>query len=244
MAAARHRCSSWPRGYSAQFSPTWYAVAVAIKFTRRKLLLLIALVLLVLPASVIAVLNYGRGITRFVDRFVTTHERSLPTTQFTAVEGNPGTYYGGRIAVDDQEMFNAGLDFFAYPMTLKSDSTGQLVLSTGGKSFVLGPLLSTTPGPGDNPRLHFAPGSGDKVRFDIEHSILGWPTPFRVNYMTGGPMPSRARAVYYRLRWQKPDGASLEMLWTYDQDYYSADGWRPVYTGGGVGGLAHVTIRP
>src|SRR5262249_11606697 len=184
--------------------------------TKRKLVALIALGLALLLA--VAWVN-SRRLTRFLDHFVTTRERSLPATQFGAYQGESGTYQGGGMLIGKQEMSNAGLDFMAYPLTFRSDPTGQLVLSSNGKSFVLGPLTSNEPGPGGIAILRFAPDPGDKVSFEIDHSILGWPTPFRLNFMTGAASSSWARAVYYRLSWRKPNGASLEMVWTYDQEY-------------------------
>jgi hypothetical protein len=40
-----------------------------------------------------------------------------------------------------------------------------------------------------------------------------------------GQSPSWKRHLYYRLSWKKVSGAKLEMLWRFEQYFYSGDGW-------------------
>ncbi len=74
------------------------------------------------------------------------------------------------------------------------------------------------------PPFPFTPEPLDEAWLTIEHSALSWPTPFQFNFMTG-QSPSWKRHMYYRLIWKKPSGAKLEMLWRYEQWFYSAFGW-------------------
>lgn len=80
------------------------------------------------------------------------------------------------------------------------------LLSTGGRSFTL------------------APEPGDETSFTVRRSCLSWPTPFETNFMTGH-VSSWRRHLYYRLVWKKRSGAKLEMVWRYEQWFYSTDGW-------------------
>jgi hypothetical protein len=66
--------------------------------------------------------------------------------------------------------------------------------------------------------------AGNQVSFTKERSLLVWPTPFRVNFMTGRT-PSWERWVYYRLVARKPSGEQIDLLWRYLQPYYPPDGW-------------------
>lgn len=82
------------------------------------------------------------------------------------------------------------------------------------------------------------------MSFSIDRSLLSWPTPFRMNFMTGAPTATWGRSLYYRLRWKKPTGVRLEMIWAFQQDYFADGGWTDVWTRGGSGGLICLDIRP
>ncbi len=92
---------------------------------------------------------------------------------------------------------------------------GRVELRCSGQSFPLGP--------GD---VDFVPDPGDQVELTVERSALSWPTPFEFNFMTG-VSPSWRRSVYYRLKWAKRNGATLEMLWRTEQAY-RAGVWSPL----------------
>jgi hypothetical protein len=103
------------------------------------------------------------------------------------------------------------------------DAHGKLVLSAGGKSFVLGvrtgnhiPVQEV-----EGPMAEFAADPGDSASLVIEHSLLAWPTPFGLNVVgMGGTATTWVRHVYYRLSWVKASGARLSMLWIGKQPYY------------------------
>jgi hypothetical protein len=60
-----------------------------------------------------------------------------------------------------------------------------------------------------------------------------------------GHSPSWKRHRYYELIWKKRSGAQLQMVWRFEQYFYSTDGW----TGGdmtreGSTGLIKAEIKP
>jgi hypothetical protein len=106
---------------------------------------------------------------------------------------------------------------------------GRLVLSAGGKSFVLGTRtgghLPVDAGEPDMPE--FAAEPGDNPSLVIERSLLAWPTPFELNVVgMGGTATTWRRHVYYRLSWVKASGARLSMLWAGEQPYDGVNLWR------------------
>lgn len=122
------------------------------------------------------------------------------------------------------------------------DGDGRLVLSAGGKSFMLGAATGNhlPVDPGDSEMPEFAAEPGDSASLVIEHSLLTWPAPFEINVVGfGGSKKTWARRVYYRLIWIKTSGARLSMLWAGEQAYYGAgDLW------GAPGGfLTRIDIR-
>ena len=118
--------------------------------------------------------------------------------------------------------------------TTKND---QLGLADGGKVFAFGPARS------EAENLAVVAPAGDDAFIEIRRSILSWPTPFDLNFMTG-QSPSWKRHLYYRLLWKKSSGAKLEMLWRYEQYFYPGNGWASGFmTREGSTGLIQVAIR-
>ena len=109
------------------------------------------------------------------------------------------------------------------------DATGKLVLSAGGRSFVLGTRTgrSLAVANGDSNLPEYAAEPGDKAELVIERSLLPWPTPFELNIVgMGGTATTWKRHVYYRLSWRKPSGARLAMVWKGEQPYDGNNLWR------------------
>src|SRR5438034_4977776 len=98
-----------------------------------------------------------------------------------------------------------------------STKDNQFAVATGGKFFALGPLVSTTENGGDY--LAVVPQAADEAFLVRRHSALSWPTPFDFNFMTGHS-PSWKRHMYYELRWKKSSGATLDVIWRYEQLFY------------------------
>ena len=184
----------------------------------------------------------GERLSLFLDRFKTVRLASLPTRPLSAYNGREGTYYAGAFFIGKEEMpTSRRSDWMPFPLTLYDDAN-QLRLSTSGKSFTLGPLLETTRDNVGRWVFVFAPEPDDKVSFTLERSLLSWPTPFEVNFMTGGPVASWRRNLTYRLLWRKRSGARLEMIWCYRQDFIPGKGWQKVWPSN-IAGLIKVSIR-
>lgn len=168
----------------------------------------------------------GDWIALVVDRIRTTPANAPPV--------RPATYSDGRLKFGEIELPGA--------FTAQPDSTGRLVLRAGEKQFVLGPVTKTESWNGLYWR-DFEPEEGDVASFAVEHGWFAWPTPFEMNFMTG-KSPSWKRHAYYRLSWKKPSGASLEIVWRYQQWHYPNDGWTSgMYSKEGVDPMT-LLIRP
>lgn len=176
----------------------------------------------------------ARPLSLLLDRVHTVPMAGQPVTQLGIEEANRGM-----LRINDLSMSNAMPDDRPYPMEMKVNPAGQFVIQSGGHAVVLGKVEESL---GENGRHGMKPDPGDKARFQMERSMLSWPTPLDINFMTGHS-PSWKRHVYYRLVWEKPDGARLEMLWRYEQYFY--DSWTSGFmTRAGTTGLIRVDIRP
>jgi hypothetical protein len=179
----------------------------------------------------------------FIDRFETIEIASMPIHS-VAYEGS-GT--GGWLTVNDVHL---SLDDIINPkiaLTIGSTKDNQFAVASGGKVFALGSLKPTTENGGDY--LAVVPQSGDEAFLVTRHSALSWPTPFDFNFMTGHS-PSWKRYMYYELRWKKPSGATLDVIWRYEQPFYGrqlvpGDGWGSGFSvHEGSTGLSRVEIQP
>jgi hypothetical protein len=189
----------------------------------RGLLLFVGLILLVV--GWVAGL---RPLSMALDRLHTAVIDSRPLTRLGVADSNQGM-----LQVNELSLSTATLEYRPYPMEMKIDPAREFVVQTPGHAIVLGRL-------GDS--FGIKPAVGDKARFQIEHSIMSWPTPLAMNFMTGYS-PSWKRHVYYRLSWEKPDGARLEMVWRYEQWFY--ENWSSGFmTTPASTGLIRVDIRP
>jgi hypothetical protein len=177
----------------------------------------------------------GRRLTLLLDQVLTVRRLPLPV--------NPFRYEGGGFLIGGLRMSFGGIDNLRFKLDLRTDSRRRVVLSTGGKSFVLGPRADS----GDSSKwtdIDIAPDPGDQFSFTSSRSILPWPTPFEYRIL-GGASPWWKRYVYFRLRWAKPSGAKLEMLWRYEQQLFSAKGWtEPQMMWNSQTGLLKVEIQP
>jgi hypothetical protein len=110
-------------------------------------------------------------------------------------------------------------------MTLSVDAAHRLIASANGKSIMLGVGKGTLIQPGDpepQPAFHGEPG--DKITVARTQGRLSWPNWFETNYMTGN-VAIWKRFVTIRWLWNKSSGASLEVLWRFEQYYFPQDGW-------------------
>jgi hypothetical protein len=155
---------------------------------------------------------------------------------------SPLEYDGGGFVIDKLELTFGGTDNLRSDIKLDTDSLNRVVLSSGGRSFTLGPR-SNPIDPSGRPEIYFTPEAGDELSLVSERGLIGWPTPFEFNFI-GPPTPWWKRYVFYRLKWKKPAGAKMEMLWRYEQGYFSQVGWNePAMMWNGETGLLEVDIR-
>jgi hypothetical protein len=178
----------------------------------------------------------GRQISSFVDRYWTVETQSAPV-QSIAYEGS-GT--GGTLICNG---ISFSLNELSQGLSLSVGSTkdNQLALATSGKVFPFGPLTSTSDNTGE--RLATVPPSGDQAFLATRHSVLGWPTPFDMNFLTGHS-PFWKRHTYQEIRWKKSSGASLQMLWRYEQFFYPGNGWTSGFmTREGATGLIRIELK-
>jgi hypothetical protein len=174
----------------------------------------------------------GRQLSLFIDRYGTIATASARIKSIS-YEGS-GT--GGVLRVNDLAL--SLNDTNGPSPNIGSTKDDQLALAAGGKVFAFGPPRS------EAENLVASPPAGDDAFITTRRSVLIWPTPFHFNFMTG-QSPSWKRHVYYELRWKKPSGATLEMLWRYEQYFYPANGWGSGFmTKEGSTGLVEVEIRP
>lgn len=197
----------------------------------RKILIILAAAIVFGVGCLATWIFGGHQISLFVERFGTI-EKNSARIHSLVYEGD-GT--GGVLRVNELELsLNDTNDLALNVGTTKDD---QLGLASGGKVFPFGPTRS------DSRNLAVVPPAGDDAVVEIRRSILSWPTPFEINFMTGNS-PSWKRHLYYRIRWKKRDGATLEMLWRYEQFFYPPSGWANGFmTHAGSTGLIRVTIK-
>jgi len=197
----------------------------------RKILITLAVFIAVVIAFLATWIFYGHQISLLLDRFGTI-EMSSTRINSIAYRGN-GT--GGSLHVNDLELsLNDRNRQAPSTGTTKND---QLALADRGKVFAFGPVRT------EAENLATVPPAGDDAWIEIRRSILNWPTPFEVNFMSGHS-PSWKRHLYYRVRWKKSSGATLEMLWRYEQYFYPGNGWASGFmTRQGSTGLIEVEIK-
>jgi hypothetical protein len=197
----------------------------------RKILITLAVFVAVVIAFLATWIFFGHQISLLLDRFRTI-EMSSARINSIAYQGN-GT--GGSLHVNDLELsLNDGNGPAPSIGTTKND---QLALADRGKVFAFGPVRT------EAENLATVPPADDDASIEIRRSILNWPTPFEVNFMTGHS-PSWKRHLYYRVRWKKSSGATLEMLWRYEQYFYPGNGWASGFmTRQGSTGLIQVEIK-
>jgi hypothetical protein len=169
-----------------------------------------------------------RPVSLLLDRVHTVEIESRPVTQLGVADADHGM-----LLVNDLPMSTATAGNRVIPLKVTIDADRNFVLQAADRTIALGPVDGL---------FLLKPGPGDKATLQIRRSLLSWPTPFEFNFLSGHA-PSWKRHLYYRLIWEKPGGARLEMVWRYEQYFY--DDWASGFmTRAGTTGLIHVDIRP
>jgi hypothetical protein len=202
----------------------------------RKILIALGILIAFIVATLATWIFGGRHISLFLDSFGTIEMNSARINSI-AYEGS-GT--GGSFRINDLRLsLNDRNGPTPSVGTTKND---QLALADLGKVFPFGSART------EAENLIAVPPAGDDASIQIRRSILSWPTPFEVNFMTGHS-PSWKRHLYYKLRWKKTTGATLDMIWRYEQFFYGqqlipGNGWGNGFmTHEGSTGLIQVAIK-
>ena len=202
----------------------------------QRMLLLLAALAVGAAALAASWIFKGREISSFIDRYWTVETRSAPVQSI----GYEGSGTGGILIANDLSL---SLNEVGSGLALSVGSTkdNQFALATSGRVFPFGPLTSTSENTDE--RLATVPPPGDQAFLAIRHSVLSWPTPFDLNFMTG-QSPSWKRHIYYEIRWKKSSGANLEMIWRYEQFFYPGNGWASGFmTRHGSTGLIRIEMK-
>ncbi len=183
----------------------------------RKILITLAIVVLCIVAILALWIFYGCQFSLFIDSFATIE---VASTRINSI-GYEGGGTSGILIINDARMSLNDVNP-KISLSIGSSKDNQFALASGGKVFAFGPLAASA----ENGSYDLAavPQPGDDAVFVTRRSVLGWPTPFDLNFMTG-QSPSWKRYMYYQLRWKKSSGAELEMLWRYEQYFYPGNGW-------------------
>jgi hypothetical protein len=172
----------------------------------------------------------GRQIVLLLDALATADH--IPLVSAPAVVASPGWLNVGNIPLEV-----SGAD--GERPEIRVDEAGtRVTVHANDKTFTLGTVRRR-----DEPYdVVIDPDPGDTVTLAVTHSIIAWPTPLELNFMTGRS-PSWKRNVYYTLGWRKRNGAELEMVWRYEQWFY--DDWASAtMTSHEATGLISTGIRP
>jgi hypothetical protein len=213
------------------FQTRRHSAVATKKAAVRKILITLGILVAFVVAIVASWIFAGRQISLFLDRFGII-EMTSARIKSIAYEGS-GT--GGILRVNDLAL--SLNDRNGPSPNIGTTKNDQLGLADGGKVFAFGP-----PRLGAENLATVLPADDDAF-IEIRRSILSWPTPFDLNFMTG-QSPSWKRHLYYRLLWKKPSGAKLEMLWRYEQYFYPGNGWASGFmTREGSTGLIQVAIK-
>jgi len=157
----------------------------------------------------------GRQISLFLDRFGTVELISAPIRSIS-YEGNGS---GGILRVNDLALSLNSLNPLLRSLEIGTTKDDQVALSFSGQVFNFGERRAS-----QRNELAVAPLLGDDASIAMRRSAISWPTSFDLNFMTGHS-PSWKRHLYYRLTWKKQHSAKLDMLWRYEQYFYSTEGW-------------------
>src|ERR1700730_3563197 len=173
----------------------------------------------------------GREASMLLDQLHVVETSSRPIKTIT-YEGS-GT--AGILRVDDLALSLNEVELGGAQPGVGTTKDNQLALSFNSRVFPFGPSSA-----GDNLPTTAAPD--DVAVVAVQHSTVPWPNFFETNFMTGNS-PRWKRNIYQKLSWKKPTGAKLEMLWRYEQYFYSQDRWtEALMTRPGTTGLIRVEI--
>jgi hypothetical protein len=203
----------------------------------RKLIVTFGILVVCGVAILAAWIFGGRQLSLLIDRFGTVEMNSTQIRSITY----EGSESGGWLVVNDVKL---SLDDSSPKIapSLGSTKDNQFALASKGKVFAFGPLKPAAENASDH--LMAVPPSADEAFLVTRRSVVSWPTPFDFNFMTG-QSPSWKRHMYYQIRWKKSSGATLAMVWRYEQYFYPRNGWGAGFmVHEGSTGLIEIEIHP
>jgi hypothetical protein len=183
----------------------------------RKLLLTLGILIVCIIAVGTIWIFGGRQLSLLIDRFGTIQ---IASTQVNSI-AYEGSGTGGVLIINGMSLSLSDKTPTLSP-SFGSTKDNQFAVASGGRVFAFG--LLTSGKESDDDQLATVLPKDDQTSFITRHSVLSWPTPFDFNFMTG-ESPIWKRHVYYELRCKKSSGATLEMLWRYEQNFYPGKGW-------------------
>ena len=210
--------------------------------------LLIRSVLSVLALAILAAawIAAGPWWARALDALHTTR---LATATSFSIRKESG-FFRFRPGRDDARLPEAEAEGFTWyewgnPLELvdiQLDPGGVLVLIDGDRRFILGRCPCAVEDHGYTPAIE--PEPGDTTSMTLDRGVTSWPTPFHVTCCGslggGGSWYPWKRWLYWHLSWTKADGAGLDMLARFQEDFESGGGWLQV----GAADLVRLDIRP
>jgi hypothetical protein len=201
----------------------------------RRILITLAIVIALFAAISASWILGGRQILLWLDGFGTAEVRTLSLSSIVY----EGADTGGFFRMEEMILGTTAPDNRQFPISVRSNAQGNFVLTKDDKSFPLGKPREANGVAG----REFTPDPDDELVLTIRRSVFSWPTPLDINFMSGHS-PSWKRHFYYRLRWKKPTGPKLRMIWRFEQYFYPGDGWASGFmTHEGTTGLIKVDIE-
>ena len=140
---------------------------------------------------------------------------TLPSPHIDRIGWN-GTY----LRIDNRIRGLTGSDDQSI-LQLSVDANHHLVATAGGRTITLG-TESPKPLPDDSETIPaFAADPGDHITLTQTRGRIAWPNWFSFQL---GNSPSWKRFVTERLVWRKKSGATITLLWRYEEYYYDSEG--------------------
>ena len=125
---------------------------------------------------------------------------------------------------------------------IQIDPGGVLVLIDGDRRFILGRCPCLIEDHGYTPEIE--PEPGDTAIITLRRGTASWPTPLHATCCGslggGSSCYPWARYLYWHLSWKKADGARLDMVARFEQNYENGIGWNDP----GAANLVGLSIQP
>lgn len=194
-----------------------------------RLLIRSVLAVLALAVLVVAWVIAGPWWARALDAIHTTRVATATSFSIRKYSGSFG-FFPGRHGTPLPQAAGFSSSDWGNPLELvriQLDPGGVLVLIDGDRRFIFGRCPCATEDHGYTAEIE--PEPGDSATITLDRGFASWPTPFHAaccgSLGGGGSWYPWARYLYWHLLWTKADGARLDMLARFKQNYESGSGW-------------------